>query len=60
MFEKINKYFASKKNLKLIDEISNKYLNKTNQLKDEVSLLSRDELLNKIEGIKKDIELNKN
>ncbi len=60
MFEKINKYFTSKKNLKLIDEISNKYLNKTNQLKDEVSLLSRDELLNKIEGIKKDIELNKN
>ena len=60
MFEKINKYFASKKNLKLIDEISNKYLNKTNQLKDEVSLLSRDELLNKIQGIKKDIELNKN
>ena len=60
MFEKINKYFASKKNLKLIDEISNKYLNKTNQLKNEVSLLSRDELLNKIEGIKKDIELNKN
>ena len=59
MFEKINKYFASKKNLKLIDEISNKYLNKTNQLKDEVSLLSRDELLNKIQGIKKDIELNK-
>ena len=60
MFEKINKYFASKKNLKLIDEISNKYLNKTNQLKDEVALLSRDELLNKIEEIKKDIELNKN
>ena len=60
MFEKINKYFASKKNLKLIDEISNKYLNKTNQLKDEVSLLSRGELLNKIEGIKKNIELNKN
>ena len=60
MFEKINKYFASKKNLKLIDEISNKYLHKTNQLKDEVALLSRDELLKKIEGIKKDIELNKN
>jgi preprotein translocase subunit SecA len=60
MFEKINKYFASKKNLKLIDEISNKYLNKINQLKDEIALLSRDELLNKIEGIKKDIELNKN
>jgi len=60
MFEKINKYFASKKNLKLIDEISNKYLNKINQLKDEVALLSRDELLNKIEEIKKDIELNKN
>ena len=60
MFEKINKYFASKKNLKLIDEISNKYLNKINQLKDEVTLLSRDELLNKITDIKKDIELNNN
>ena len=60
MFEKINKYFASKKNLKLIDEISNKYLNKINQLKDEVTLLSRDKLLNKITDIKKDIELNNN
>ena len=59
MFEKINKYFASKKNLKLIDEISNKYLNKINQLKDEISLLSRDELIKKINEIKKDIELHK-
>jgi len=59
MFEKINKYFASKKNLKLIDEISNKYLNKINQLKDEISVLSRDELIKKINEIKKDIELHK-
>ena len=59
MFEKINKYFASKKNLKLIDEISNKYLNKINELKDEISLLSRDELIKKINEIKKDIELHK-
>ena len=52
MFEKINSFFYNRKNSKLIDEISNKYLNKINLLRTKVSSLSHHEILNKINNYK--------
>ena len=42
MFEKINKFFSSKKNSNLIKEISDKYLNNINQLEADISNLSKE------------------
>ena len=53
MFQKINNYITSKKNNKLIDEISNKYLDKINRLEGEVASLSRDEMLLRVQNLKK-------
>ncbi len=52
MFEKINNFFSSKKNSNLIKEISNKYLNKVNQLEGNISNLSKEEMALKIETLK--------
>ncbi len=52
MFEKINNFFSSKKNSNLIKEISNKYLNKVNQLESNISNLSKEEMGLKIETLK--------
>ena len=52
MFEKINNFFSSKKNSNLIKEISNKYLNKVNQLEGNISNLSKEEMALKIENLK--------
>ena len=52
MFEKINNFFSSKKNSNLIKEISNKYLNKVNQLEGNISNLSKEEMGLKIETLK--------
>ena len=52
MFEKINNFFSSKKNSNLIQEISNKYLNKVNQLEGNISNLSKEEMTHKIENLK--------
>ncbi len=52
MFEKINNFFSSKKNSNLINEISNKYLNQVNQLEEEISNLSKEEMISKIETLK--------
>jgi len=52
MFEKINNFFSSKKNSNLIKEISNKYLNKINQLEGNISNLSKEEMALKIETLK--------
>ena len=53
MFNSINKFFANKKNNKLIGEISNKYLGKINSLEEQIKNLTQEELNSKIENIKK-------
>ncbi len=52
MFQKINSFFTSKKNSNLINEISNKYLKKINQLESQISKLTREEMISQIEGMK--------
>ena len=52
MFQKINSFFTSKKNSNLINEISNKYLSKINQLESQISKLTREEMISQIEGMK--------
>ncbi len=52
MLEKINNFFSSKKNSNLIKEISNKYLNKVNQLEGDISNLSKEEICLKIDNLK--------
>ncbi len=52
MFEKINNFFSSKKNSNIIKEISNKYLNKVNQLEGDISNLSKEEMCLKIDDLK--------
>ncbi len=59
MFEKINKFFKSKTNIKLIEEISNKYLDKINNLEVEVEKLSKNEFLDNLNKIKEHYTLNK-
>ena len=49
MFEKINNFFSSKKNSNLIKEISNKYLNQVNELEEDISNLSKEEMNSQIE-----------
>ncbi len=53
MFNSINKFFANKKNNKLIGEISNKYLGKINSLEEQIKNLTQEELNSKIENIRK-------
>ena len=53
MFQKINDFLSSRKNSKLINEISNKYLQKVNSFEDELRSLSQDDLINKIYDLKK-------
>ena len=52
MFQKINDYFSSRKNSKLINEISDKYLKQVNSLEGEISKLSQGELIDKINLLK--------
>ena len=52
MFQKINDYFSSRKNSKLINEISDKYLKQVNSLEGELNNLSQEELINKINLLK--------
>ena len=53
MFQKINNFFSSKKNSKLINEISGKYLEKVNLLENEIKELSQEQLIKKLSGTKK-------
>ena len=59
MFQKINDFLSSRKNSKLINEISNKYLQKVNSFEDELRSLSQDDLINKIYDLKKSYSENK-
>jgi preprotein translocase subunit SecA len=52
MFQKINDYFSSRKNSKLINEISDKYLKQVNSLEEEITKLSQEELIDKINLLK--------
>jgi preprotein translocase subunit SecA len=52
MFQKINDYFSSRKNSKLINEISDKYLKQVNSLEGEITKLSQGELIDKINLLK--------
>ncbi|MDB3974377.1 preprotein translocase subunit SecA [Alphaproteobacteria bacterium] len=52
MFQKINDYFSSRKNSKLINEISDKYLKQVNSLEGEITKLSQEELIDKINLLK--------
>ncbi len=52
MFEKINNFFSSKKNSNLIKEISNKYISQLVQLEDQISKLTKEEIISKIETLK--------
>jgi preprotein translocase subunit SecA len=52
MFQKINDYFSSRKNSKLINEISDKYLKQVNSLEEEITRLSQGELIDKINLLK--------
>ena len=52
MFQKINDYFSSRKNSKLINEISDKYLKQVNSLEEKITKLSQGELIDKINLLK--------
>ena len=53
MFKAINNFFNSKKNNKLINEISNKYLNKINDLEKKYNNASQEEIIEKLNNIRK-------
>ena len=52
MFQKINNFFSSKKNSKLINEISGKYLEKVNLLENEIKELSQEQIIKKLSDLK--------
>ncbi len=59
MFQKINNFFSSKKNTNLIKEISNKYLDKVNQLEEQIKKLTKEEMISQLENLKQDYISNK-
>ena len=59
MFQKINNFFSSKKNTNLIKEVSNKYLHQVNQLEEQISNLTKEEMITQIEELKQDYISNK-
>jgi len=52
MFQAINNFFNSKKNNKIIDELSNKYLSKINALENNFKSLSREDIIEKLNSIR--------
>ncbi len=58
MFQKINNFFTSKKNTNLIKEISNKYLNQVNQFEDNISNLTKEEMISQILTLKNNYSTN--
>ena len=52
MFQKINNFFSSKKNTNLIKEITIKYLNQANQLENQISKLTKGEMISQIDTLK--------
>ena len=52
MFQKINNFFSSKKNSKLINEISGKFLETVNLLENEIRELSQEQLIKNLFDLK--------
>ena len=52
MFQKINNFFSLKKNSKLINEISGKYLKKVNALENKVRELPQEQLIKTISDLR--------
>ena len=59
MFQKINNFFSSKKNSKLINEISGNYLAKVNLLENEIKELSQEQIIKKLFDLKESYVLDK-
>ena len=60
MFQKINNFFSSKKNSKLINEISGKYLKQVNDIQSEVKELSQEKIISNILQLKDKYSHNSN
>jgi preprotein translocase subunit SecA len=56
MFQKINDFFATQKNSKLLKEISGKYVEKINSLENEIKTLSKEDIHEKLKKIKDNSE----
>jgi preprotein translocase subunit SecA len=56
MFEKINDFFATQKNSKILKEISGKYVEKINSLENEIKTLSKEDIHEKLKKIKDNSE----
>ena len=56
MFQKINDFFATQKNSKLLKEISSKYVEKINSLENEIKTLSKEDIHKKLKKIKDNSE----
>ena len=52
MFQKINDFFATQKNSKLLKEISGKYVEKINSLENEIKTLSKEDIHEKLNKIR--------
>jgi len=52
MFQKINDFFATQKNSKLLKEISGKYVEKINSLENEIKTFSKEDIHEKLKKIK--------
>ena len=52
MFQKINDFFATQKNSKLLKEISGKYVEKINSLENEIRTLSKEDIHEKLNKIR--------
>ena len=56
MFQKINDFFATQKNSKILKEISGKYVEKINSLENEIKTLSKEDIHKKLKKIKDNSE----
>ena len=52
MFQKINDFFATQKNSKLLKEISGKYVERINFLENEIKTLSKEDIQEKLNKIR--------
>ena len=56
MFQKINDFFATQKNSKLLKEISGKYIENINSLENEIKTLSKEDIHKKLDEIREKSE----
>ena len=60
MFQKINNFLSTKKNTKLINEISGKYLTKVNKYENEIINLSKEEIIDSLNKFISKYQINNN